>query len=542
MWHKVRKILTGSSVNLPGRLSSPVSHPFRDTLSQSGYLEPLSATSLLETENRQHLLRQLWENSLLPRAQYEQYFLTPLRTCVSLMQQLPATDAGHHAVPGGMIDYTLKTVVYATRLSRGYMLPPGASAEEQSAQSAAWGAVVFYSALFHSLSSLRQIEGELLDGEIWYPGINVPTQPYRFRFRTTITNGAAEGLCTMLGMRLLPGEVIQWLSKTPYALDSLLSFIRGDFGNACVIFQIVTDAIRHAGGKSQGIQDESAVCESVNVPATVTENVQVDAGHPESDIAAVLPSAESADGASLSPAVRLPEPVAGPLTSALNENIPLTPVVDTSLPGDDKAVHDVISLMGFSPTPVAEKSPAEQTATAPCTDEGAQNTPFLVPSSGERDQVLLQATAMAPSNISQAASDDSEISEGYGQQILSWLSEQILSGTLTVNNKDSQIHIVGGLVFLPTPHIFFSFMKEKNYPPELKNDIQREFERQGLHFMQKGKGVFSCVKYESENRQGRYEKISGYLIKSKLVYASHVIPADSAYLFVSSRNHSGNTD
>ncbi|EAO2263308.1 hypothetical protein E2S83_24005, partial [Salmonella enterica] len=134
----------------------------------------------------------------------------------------------------------------------------------------------------------------------------------------------------------------------------------------------------------------------------------------------------------------------------------------------------------------------------------------------------------------------SEISEGYGQQILPWLSEQILSGSLTVNNKDSQIHIVGGLVFLPTPHIFFSFMKEKNYPPELKNDIQREFERQGVHFMQKGKGVFSCVKYESENRRGRYEKISGYLIKSKLVYASHAIPADSAYLFVSNRKHSGN--
>ena len=540
MWHKVRKILTGSSVNLPGRLSAPVPHQFQDTLSQRGFIEPQSATSLLDTENRQHLLRQLWENSLLPRAQYEQYFLTPLRTCVSLMQQLPATNAGHHAVPGGMIDYTLKTVVYATRLSRGYMLPPGASAEEQSAQSAAWGAVVFYSALFHSLPSLRQIEGELLDGETWYPGINVPTQPYRFRFRTTITNGAAEGLCTMLGMRLLPGEVIRWLSKTPHALDSLLSFIRGEFGNTCVIFQIVTDATRHAEGKSQGIQDELTVCELVNVTATVSENAQVGAGYLESDIAAVLPSAESADGASLSPAVKLPESVAGPLTSALNESIPLTPGVDTSQPGDDKAVHDVMSLMGFSPRPVVEKTFTEQTATTPCTDEGYENTPSLVPPPGESEQALLQATAMAPSNISKVASDYSEISQGYGQQILSWLSEQILSGNLTVNNKDSQIHIVGGLVFMPTPHIFFSFMKEKNYPPDLKNDIQREFERLGLHFMQKGKGVFSCVKFESENRRGRYEKISGYLIKSKLVYASHDIPADSAYLFVSNRNHSGN--
>ncbi|EBB6720586.1 hypothetical protein CQX98_19025, partial [Salmonella enterica] len=57
-------------------------------------------------------------------------------------------------------------------------------------------------------------------------------------------------------------------------------------------------------------------------------------------------------------------------------------------------------------------------------------------------------------------------------------------------------------------------------------------------FIQKGKGVFSCVKYESENRQGRYEKFSGYLIKSKIVYTSHPIPADSAYLFVSNRNYS----
>ncbi|EDN2734639.1 hypothetical protein GHY11_12145 [Salmonella enterica] len=30
----------------------------------------------------------------------------------------------------------------------------------------------------------------------------------------------------------------------------------------------------------------------------------------------------------------------------------------------------------------------------------------------------------------------------------------------------------------------------------------------------------------------------GYLIKSKIVYTSHPIPADSAYLFVSNRNYS----
>lgn len=201
----------------------------------------------------------------MPQTHYEQYFLAPLKLCVSLMQQLPATANGHHAVPGGMVDYTLKTVAYAVRLSRGYMLPPGASAEEQSAQSAVWGAVVFYAALFHSLSSLRQIEGELLNGEIWYPGISIPGQPYRFRFCSDVPDGAAEGLCTMLGMRLLPGEVILWMSKTPQALDTLLSFIRGDFGHACVISQIVEDAIQHAGGDPLSILNKPSVAEGRSV-------------------------------------------------------------------------------------------------------------------------------------------------------------------------------------------------------------------------------------------------------------------------------------
>lgn len=262
MWHRVRKILTGASAGTGKRLSSDVPMNDVNALQQRGYLAPQTAISLLETENRQHLLRQLWENSLLPQAQYEQYFLAPLKSCVALMQQLPATASGHHAVPGGMVDYTLKTVVYAARLSRGYMLPPGASAEEQSAQSAAWGAVVFYSALFHSLYSLRQIEGELLNGDLWYPGINVPGQPYRFRFRATIPEGTGEGLCTMLGMRLLPGEVILWLSKTPQALDTLLAFLRGDFDHAGVIYQIVEDAIVHAGGTPREAISQTSVIAS----------------------------------------------------------------------------------------------------------------------------------------------------------------------------------------------------------------------------------------------------------------------------------------
>lgn len=519
MWHKVRQLLMGPSAVSPDRLSSSASHQDQNALQQKGYLMPQTATSLLETGNRQYLLKQLWENSLLPQTQYEQYFLTPLKSCVSLMQELPATASDHHAVQGGMVDYTLKTVVYAARLSRGYMLPPGASAEEQSAQSAAWGAVVFYSALFHSLSSLRQIEGELLDGELWYPGINVPGQPYRFRFRATIPEGAGEGLCTMLGMRLLPGEVILWLSKTPQALDTLLSFLRGDFDRAGVIYQIVEDAIVHAGGTPREAISQTSVIASHSHPVQAMAATN---DPPDAPAMALVPPVAQSGEASLPSGVNPPEAPA--LTSALDENNPL-PV--TAVPAgqeeEDPAIQAVMSLMGFEPAPPAEEAAPEshEQGTLPDADTGVSGLPGAVSASPPAEE------------LSPTAEPDTDVSEDYGGQFVAWLKTKMLSGEMAVNTKEAQIHIVGGLIFLPAPAVFFSFMKDCAYCPSLKNDVQRGFERLGLHFIHKGKGMYSCLKYENENRTGGYEKVSGYLIKSKIIYVSHPVPDDSLFLFVS---------
>ncbi|HBJ6433337.1 hypothetical protein ABI57_06015 [Salmonella enterica subsp. enterica serovar Veneziana] len=532
MWHKVRKMFMGSSPQSHDRLDDSDNSKDEGALLQRGYLKPLPATSLLNSENRQHLLQQLWENSLLPQAQYEQYFLEPLKSCISLMQRLPATSGGHHAVPGGMVDYSLKIVVFASRLSRGYMLPPGASAEEQSAQSAAWGAVIFYCALFHSLSSLRNIEGELLNGEVWHPGISVPDQPYRFRFRPTVPSGAGEGLRAMLGMRLLPGEVIRWLSKTPHALDSLLSFIRGDVENASVIFQIVKDAIQHAGGNSQEVPDELAVVASGITPVQVSEDTPGAADSLESSSSALKSSTELTSGASLSSAVNVQEqePLSGSLTSALDESS-VAPVVDTGQQEDEKAIREVMSLLGLGTAPAAREEVEQELAPRPeCSEimSGTLSDLVRCPDEG--------ASGVSEVNPPEPSPSVADLNEDYGKQFISWLSAQIISGSISVNTRDAQLHIVGGLLFLPAPGIFFSFMKDKSYPVSLKSDVQRGFERQGLHFMQKGKGVFSCHKYEDEHKKGRYEKISGYLIRSKSIYGTRPIPDDSVFLFVSNGN------
>ncbi len=523
MWYKLRRLLTGTGTE--ARPASPGSRPGEHALSQRGYLQPLPAAHLLASEHRQHLLRQLWNNSLLPRGQYEQYFLTPLKQCVSLMQQLPATAGAHHAVPGGMVDYTLQTLVYAVRLSRGYMLPPGASAEEQSAQSAAWGAVVFYAALFHALAALRQIEGELLNGENWYPGIRVPDQPYRFRFCPSVPEGAGAGLGTMLGMRLLPGEVIVWLSRTPVALDTLLSFIRGDFGHAGIICRIVEDAITHAGGQADTAVPSSENGQPVTplvTPSSAGNGVPVPVS-PDPGPVAPLPPED------IQPAVH---GVSAGLTSALNEHT--SPPVSAPPAGynagmHDPAIGDVISLMGLSPgAEVAVTTAGSESQAVP--DTGQAVLP-VVAAGPETDGAVPGTVATSIPPVEQGG-----CGEDYGPHFIAWLTERLASGHMAVNTPEALIHITGGLLFLPAPAIFFAFLKDKSYPPGLKTAVQRDFERLGLHYLRKGKGVYTCLKYEEENRKGRYEKVSGYLLKSKSLYAPQPVPADSLYLFVSVGN------
>lgn len=336
----------------------------------------------------------------------------------------------------------------------------------------------------------------------------------------------------MLGMRLLPGEVIRWLSKTPHALDSLLSFIRGDVENASVIFQIVKDAIQHAGGNSQEVPDELAVVASGIIPVQVSEDTPGAADSLESSSSALKSSAGLTSGASLSSAVNVQEqePLSGSLTSALDESS-VAPVVDTGQQEDEKAIREVMSLLGLGTAPAAGEEVEQELAPRPeCSEimSGTLSDLVRCPDEG--------ASGVSEVNPPEPSPSVADLNEDYGKQFISWLSAQIISGSISVNTRDAQLHIVGGLLFLPAPGIFFSFMKDKSYPASLKSDVQRGFERQGLHFMQKGKGVFSCHKYEDEHKKGRYEKISGYLIRSKSIYGTRPIPDDSVFLFVSNGN------
>lgn len=454
-----------------------------------GYLRPLKVEELLNTENAQKLLKQIRDNSLMTREGTERYYLQSLRQCVNLMQQLPLTEKEHHAVAGGLVDFTLKTVAYALRLSRGQMLPKGSGAEKQSAQAATWNAVIFYAALCRSLTVFGQLEGELSDGTPWYPGLVVPSKPYRLRFCEG-REERAKTLAVLLGMRLLPEEVVVWLGRTPVALDTLLRIIRGEAKPGCAVLAIISKASELAGGPPA----ENGKSSQQDTLAPVVAGPLASAVQPE----VVIPSTgEVADGNSVGGMVpgREPEDVTAVLPSAS-----VAELQTSQLTGD------LMSLIGLVPQPEL------------CLQEGEPGP---------------DVSAMTKRN--EEPGGEETITDSCGEQFWQWLRNGIRNGTLSVNNQNSLIHITGGMIFIPTPEIFFDFLKNFSEITSgtSKTDVQREFEKLGRNFCRKDNALFQCRKYEEKNRQGRYKKWAGYLIKARQIYTGEEVPGDSLYLFIS---------
>lgn len=231
-----------------------------------GYWLPASADELLDTPQRQQWLKMLWDYSSLPKEIYHQYILEPLKQCVALMQQFPSTESEHHSGPGGMVDYLMRTLVTAVRLSKSYMLPVGAEPEEQVAQGTAWAVVVTWAAMFHTLGALIHLEVELEDGHCWTPFHGTPSQAYRFRSRYEKSLERRQSYGAMLACRLLPAEGIAWLSQWPEVIRTLATSINGSLRQSGVVGVIVNEALR----QSLSCTDRDVLTDPVAAPESIS--------------------------------------------------------------------------------------------------------------------------------------------------------------------------------------------------------------------------------------------------------------------------------
>ncbi|EAA9128125.1 DNA-binding domain-containing protein [Salmonella enterica] len=520
--------------------------------SVDGYFEPLSVSELLQHERRRQCLRTLWEYSALPKERFERYFLPPLHGVVSLCQRLPASAQGKFAYTDGMVDYVLQTTVFAVRISKGYMLPRGATAEEQSAQSVSWSAVVYYAALFHSLGILWNIEGELRSGALWHPGLSVPEEPYRFRFKTEPDVVGAQFFGEMIAIRFLPEPVLQWLGKNPVILRTLLAFVSGRYSDATDIKDIVNEAIVHAGGCPLGMPavQEAQVPE---VPVTLTPAAELSPVLTQSPSTAPPVMPDRGEGEQeLEPA---------PLLSSLDSSIESEGTREPLSVETDPDVLQVMSIMGVltdTETQVSEEkggnTATDRVAEVPLPEASlVQKNNVVSP-----EQNLPEGEVPLPNTLSvvHAGEDISgtqvqectDLSTGavaslspseLGDLFWAWLRNGLLSGDIPVNTADASVHLTCGFIFISVPAVFFLFLNSHShtYSSGLKESVRKElvqaaFERMKKHRISDTRRFWQCCLYEGAGCKGKYKKLTGYLIKMSEVYTAGNYPCDSLFLKV----------
>lgn len=534
---------------------------------------PQSATQLLDMPARKQCLQQLWENSALPKDLYEQFYLQPLHKLVTLMQVLPATRQGEYASEGGLVDITLQTTTYAVRLAKGYMLPPGAAPEEQSAQNILWNVVVFYAALWHYLPLLSQLQGEFRSGRAWLPGLTVPGEPYRFRFRSIPPAPTlATSQSAMIAARLLPAEVIGWLSTLPAATHSLMTIASRQPGSLPVIDDIILEATKLARGDSLSVSSSPASVSdtlTVGLPSVAPTTENITTSIPVVDLQGAVIGTSPLPGVDpmLAETSNQPEENVASATEVLLSSALDVPVYDKPLAemvlapetvaGVEEDMQALLSLMA-----VEVSAPASQTeqalGDAPHEDEGPvpADNPALTAEVlqvveaveiNQKSDVVddiapeaafstsdfcdLQTTAPAPSLLQKQGNEgDGGITPG--EVFWRWLADGLRSNEIPINSVGARVHLVSGFIFITVPGIFYLYLKQAGLDGSQREALQEDFERLEKHRRVKGKRFYFAHLYETSERKGAFKRTKGYLVKASLLYRGTNLPDDSPVLVI----------
>lgn len=216
-----------------------------------GLLPLLPAKELLAQSHRPGLLRQIDRLLSVPRSHLESLFHTTILSYARFVQQLPASEAHHHAGAGGMLDHGLEVVTNALALRRGYLLPQGAEPERLARSQDLWTYAVFTAALLHDIGKaavdqrVLQFDVRKRSLGIWDPWQGPMGQRvtwYRVEFVRGRTHGLHERVAPLLARFIVPPMGLSWLASDREVLAAWVATISGDRDRAGVLGEIISRA------------------------------------------------------------------------------------------------------------------------------------------------------------------------------------------------------------------------------------------------------------------------------------------------------------
>ncbi|EFB8330919.1 TPA: TraI domain-containing protein [Escherichia coli] len=548
MLNRLKKLLPGNSNTSGTETTTPETARQPEHLPEGFYI-PRTAEELTSTPRRKQCLKQLWENSSMPSDVYQQFCLAPVQKLLMAAQNVPAARDSRWADANGFGDLTLQFTTYAVRLARGYMFPPGATPEEQAAQSGVWNAVVFWSALFYHLPLLAHLEGELVSGKLWQPGMSSPDEAFRFRYRQQHLQGTeAQQLAAVMAGQLLPEGATAWLATVPGALQNLAGAVWHQHPEMALIRSVLKTAAEEVESPllvspvtepvTAPLPSETTVQSEGNVPSDSQPETSTEASAPEMPAAvtdvgeftlqpsvsgsgeaeAVAPdtlqsAADTEEKAPEEPSVHDDTDMLLSLFSAVSDDTDLAEV-DVAEPVENKETVSDESGCANSEQAGAESDPAQDTGifgSVLCISEPAQEI------------------KKSPEHSQDRNSTENVRAPGSSGEFVEWLRHGLDSGEIPVNQPDARVHLIAGYAFLRVPDVFYLYLKQTGSNHD-RRYVQSVFERAGLHRVRSGERFVQARLYDSAERTGRYQPVSGYLVKSRSLFSGKGLPGDSPFI------------
>ncbi|WP_331351275.1 MobH family relaxase [Cellvibrio sp. UBA7671] len=198
---------------------------------------------------------------------------TPIYQFAELVQLAPASEAHHHAGPGGLLKHTLDVITLALKKRRGYQLPIAGSLSEISTQRHLWTYAIFVGCLLHDIGKLSANTRLILiakDGseKSWTPHSGTMThlknlKGYRIEFRKTPYHYHAH--LALTHWDLIPKEARTWLIEASNIMAELTAWLWGDKFESGTIGDIVEAADRESTAKDLQLPNEPRFSNAIPV-------------------------------------------------------------------------------------------------------------------------------------------------------------------------------------------------------------------------------------------------------------------------------------
>jgi integrating conjugative element relaxase (TIGR03760 family) len=501
----------------------------------------------------------------VPEKHFDALYRVLFNQYATFVQQLPASEAHHHAHAGGMLQHGLEVTLNALKSRSGMMLPPDSSAEVVVAKQDVWTYGITTASLLHDIGKpvvdqdVMLFDNEQKEKGLWSPfagSMPETTAYYQLRYKNNRKHGLHERITPFVAQHIIPPMGFAWITSDIDLLNQWSAALIGDYDNAGIIGELVhqSDKQSVATNLSGGIVKQVSRKKPLVERLVTALRYLIDEGKLPLNINGAAGWRTNDDLWLVSK--RALDSVRDQLLSEGQLGIPsrndrLMDELQQNgylITNNEKAIWKMqVNAIGWSKAhtltllrlnvkklwPAGNNIPELFDGTVlPHSDSSENNI--------EKETIMLPATSsqasihyVKPGTIPSATQDNSDATDNTvapiitakqqksqlntcGERFKRWLGQQIETKQLELNSVTSMVHVVEEGLLLVSPLIFKSY---KDMDADVNwQKVQKQFTKLKLHERNEDRDTnIRSYHVYGEKSQKRKAMVKGYLIRNERI-------------------------